>query len=150
MWSWAATSSSVFGRLIESSAELNQEGASCKTESYYFSTQGCCRVLSSLVSALAFELLETAAARALLLKNVEAMYSVLLKVYESFQPEIAIFLGSSEMSSPAVSAAVGETRLHVTRAALRRDQSGAPGILHTPRFSPSLYLVSPCVLLTSQ
>jgi hypothetical protein len=32
-------------------------------------------VVSSLVSVLAFELLETAAARALLLKNVEAMFS---------------------------------------------------------------------------
>lgn len=73
VWSWAATSSSVFGRLIESS-DISQDGISWRAESYYFSTQGCCRVVSSLVSALAFELLETAAARALLLKNVEAIF----------------------------------------------------------------------------
>jgi hypothetical protein len=45
-------------------------------QAYYFSTQGCKRVESSLLSAaFALELLDAAAAaaRALLLKNVEAM-----------------------------------------------------------------------------
>lgn len=45
-------------------------------KAYYFSTQGCNRVESSLLSAaFALELLDAAAAaaRALLLKNVEAM-----------------------------------------------------------------------------
>lgn len=43
---------------------------------YYFSTHGCCRIVSSLLSpALGLELLDAAAAaaRALLLKKLDAM-----------------------------------------------------------------------------
>lgn len=72
MWSCAATSSSVFGRL----RQVRIYGSkSDLVGTYYFSTQGCCRFVSSLASlALGLELLDAAAAaRALLLKKVEAI-----------------------------------------------------------------------------
>ena len=74
MWSCAATSSRVLGRL--SRCECAGLEVLDRALAYYFSTHGWRRVESSLLSlALALELLDaaTAAAWALLLKNEEAI-----------------------------------------------------------------------------
>lgn len=87
--------------------------------------------MSSLASpALDLELLEAAAARALLLKKFDAMILYKFKGYlRALNPGLRFFWVRRRCSSRASFAAVEETRLHVTRAALRRDQSGPAGIL---------------------
>lgn len=60
---------------------------------YYFSTHGCCRLVSSLLSpALGLELLDAAAAaaRALLLKKLEAMciQDSARSMRRNFEPEL--------------------------------------------------------------
>lgn len=87
-------------------------------------------MLSSLASpALDFELLEIAAARALLLKKVEAIVSCYFRIIwelSALDCDLSGVVGNADRRPS--SAAVEETRLHVTRAALRRDQSG-PGLI---------------------